>query len=171
MRLITGLLLCVAAVAQTVGPVAVELSLVASKSVYKTGEAIQFHLTFTAPQSGFTLNQTTTSPASPIDTLLVTPRQGAVRWLDDQNGGHPYSPDYALVQELVPGKAETIPLVLNAVYRFDSPGRYALQVITKRLLNQNAVTTNTVSFDIEQMDQVISSSPWALGKSRPVALG
>lgn len=162
MRLFAGLLICFAAVAQTGGPVAVQLSLVAPKTVYKTGEAIQLSLAFTAQQIGFTLNLTTTSPASPVDHLLVTSTHKAVRWLDDQNGGHPYSPDFEVIQELAPGKTETIPLVLNTVYRFDIPGRYALQVITKRLHNLPALTTNTVVFDIEPMEQAEETSRAAM---------
>src|SRR5579863_4749469 len=95
-----AVLLCLAAMAQETNPVAVELSLPGGRHVFKIGEAIRLQLSFTATASGLTLNMTTTEPASPVDTLIVSPMSGVFPWLDEQARGRRYFPDYATVTQL-----------------------------------------------------------------------
>lgn len=83
MGLIGGLFLSLTTV-QANSPVALKLSLSEDRHVYKAGERILLHLTFTASETGFFLNGTTTEPASPVDTLVVSPMTGVFPWLDDQ---------------------------------------------------------------------------------------
>ncbi len=65
-----GVLICSEASAQTGVPVRVQLSLTGSQSTYRIGEPIDLSLVFTATEPGFSLNTTTTDPASPVDTLV-----------------------------------------------------------------------------------------------------
>ena len=144
--------------AQSPSNVQVSLSLPDQKAVYKAGEPVLLRLTFSA-SLGTSLNITTTDPASPVDQLVVSPMTGVFPWLEDQDRGHPYSPDYAAMARVDPGKPQTVELPLNAVYRFDAPGHYSVYVVTRRIeagapgKPEQAVelTTNTVSFDIQPM--------------------
>jgi hypothetical protein len=86
-----AVLTCSVTSAQTGGPVRVDLSLAGGKTTYHIGEPIQLVLAFTATEPGFSLNGTTTQPASPIDTLFLSPMTGVFPWLDDQARGYPYS--------------------------------------------------------------------------------
>jgi hypothetical protein len=71
-----------------------------------------------------------------------------------------YSPDYYGLNELQPGLPFTIKLPLNAIYRFDEPGRYTVRVISSRVSKSEspdpkspgALTSNEVSFDTVPMD-------------------
>jgi hypothetical protein len=152
------LVLCVACLAQSHSNLQVSLSLSDEKAVYKVGEPILLRLTFSASVSA-SLNITTTDPASPVDRLVVSPTKGVCPWLEDQDHGHPYSPDYAAIARVDPGKSQIVELPLNAVYRFDAPGRYTVYVVTTRVQagtpekpeRPDALTTNSVSFDIPTM--------------------
>jgi hypothetical protein len=154
-----AVLACGVASAQRGGPVHVDLSLAGDKTTYRIGEPIQLVLAFTATEPGFSLNGTTTQPASPIDTLFLSPVTGVFPWLDDQARGHPYSPDYASMGSLEVDKPATVGLTLNAVYRFDAPGHYKAHVVTNRvssgdLLHSQALgslTSNEVEFDVQAM--------------------
>ena len=85
--------------------------------------------------------------------------KGVFPWLEDQDRGHPYMPDYAAMARIEPGRSQTVDLPLNAVYRFDAPGHYTVYVVTRRVQvgtpetpeRPDALTTNSVSFDIQTM--------------------
>lgn len=150
----------VTASGQTASPVRLELSLSAGKTTFRSGEPILLELAFTATEPGYSLNTTTTDPASPIDTLILSPTDGVFPWLDDQARGNRYSPDYAALVSLEANKPQIVTLPLNAVYRFDSPGHYAIHVVTNRVAggenlgSQHPVTalvSNEISFDVEPM--------------------
>ncbi len=151
---------CLPAFAQG-DPVAVTLSLDAHRTVYKIGEPILLHLTFTANKPGLSLNVTVTEPASPIDNLLVSPKTGIFPWRDDQARGHRYTPDYAVLAPLKSNEPQVLTLPLNSVYRFDMPGHYTVQVVTNRVLRGGIehsdrvgpLMTNSVTFDIEPMTE------------------
>ncbi|HEX7424047.1 MAG TPA: hypothetical protein VF311_09225 [Terriglobales bacterium] len=153
-------LLCVASVAVAQeGPVTARLALAEGKTSYHSGEPITLELVFNTTESGQNVNTTTTQLASPIDTILLSPVTGAFPWLADYSRGNRYSPDYAAIGDLKPGQPFTIPLPLNALYRFDQPGHYTVRVETWRvssggiLANTPAgkLTTNEVEFDVELM--------------------
>ena len=97
------LVLCIACLAQSPSNVQVNLSLAGEKTVYKIGEPILLRLAFSA-SVGTSLNMTTTDPASPVDRLVVSPMKGVFPWLEDQDRGHPYLPDYAAIARIEPGK-------------------------------------------------------------------
>ena len=107
------LVFCSALLAQVPSNVTVELSLDGERTVYKIGEPILLRLTFTA-NAATSLNVTTTEPASPVDALVLSPMEGVFPWLADQNGGHPYSPDYAALASIEPGKSQVVKRPLNA---------------------------------------------------------
>ena len=140
--------------------VRVQLSLKDGKSSYRIGEPIVMDLEFAADESGYCVNGITTEPASPIDQITITPSDGVFNWLADSSRGHPYVPDYAITSKLDPGGPQHIPLLLNAVYRFDKPGNYTVRVSTARLLNpenssqnKEPLTSNDVSFTVTPMDE------------------
>jgi hypothetical protein len=154
-----GVASCGVASAQNAGPVRVNLTLAEGKTTYRIGEPIVLELAFTASEPGYSLNSTTTSPASPVDTLFLSPTKDVFPWLDDQARGHRYGPDYASITSLEQNEPATVALSLNAVYRFDAPGHYKVHVVTNRvssgdLLHSQAVgplTSNEVEFEIAAM--------------------
>ena len=97
------------------------------------------------------VNITTTDPASPIDQLVLSPMTGVFPWLHDQDRGQPYSPDFAALAAIGPGKSQVVDLPLNAAYRFDAAGHYSIQVVTDRAQGATSLTTNSVSFDMVPM--------------------
>jgi hypothetical protein len=167
-----SLLLCLSAMAQGSDPVTVQLSLAGKSALegngarYQIGEPILLELAFTAVTPGFSLNTTTTEPASPIDAVVLAPTAGVFPWLEDQARGNRYVPDYAAMAALEVGKTVTVRLPLNAVYRFDKPGHYAVHVVTTRVaLGQArpaALTSNAVSFEVGPMSEPEESRRAAL---------
>ena len=149
--LMLGVLSCSAAPAQTGMPVRVELALAGGKTTYRVGEPVLLDLKFTATEPGFSLNITTTEPASPVDTLFLSPTTGLFPWLDDQARGNRYSPDYQAVIPLERDEPRTVSLPLNALYRFDAPGYYKVHVATNRVSGAAGLTSNEVTFHVEPM--------------------
>jgi hypothetical protein len=159
LMMMLGVLTCGVASAQPGGPVRVELSLAEGKTLYRIGEPIRVSLAFTASEAGFSLNRTTTEPASPIDTLVLSPTTGVFPWLDDQARGHRYGPDYGSITDLEVNKPATVGLTLNGVYRFDQPSHYKVHVVTNRVSSGDLqhpqlvgpLTSNEVEFDVVAM--------------------
>jgi hypothetical protein len=143
-------LLCSAASAQAAGPVKVELSLPAGKTTFLSGELIQLNLQFSATAPGYSLNTLDAEPGSPIDEVIFSPMTGVFPWVEDAARGKGYGPGAAAVLDLTQNAPVTIPVPLNAAYRFDRPGHYILHVVTSRVLGFT-LTSNDVSFDIEMM--------------------
>jgi hypothetical protein len=143
-------LFCGAASAQAAGPVHLELSVPRGKTTFQIGERIELILQFSVSAAGHFLDKTTTEPASPIDTIVVSPMTGVVPWLADQARGRPYVPDYSAMWPLMENKATILSLPLNAVYRFDAPGHYTIHVVTKRVTGLT-LTSNDISVDIGPM--------------------
>lgn len=143
--------------AQAPDPVAATLTIDGGRDHFQSGEPIVLDLTFTTTGPDYSINLTTTTPASPVDTLVVAPMTGIFPWLDDEARGHRYVPDYAVTGRLTVGEPVTVKLPLNAVYRFDQPGRYSVHVVTKRVYRDRAtgegipLTSNEVAFDVEMM--------------------
>jgi hypothetical protein len=153
------LLSACAALAQQNPDVQVQLSLANGKDSYRGGEPILLELTFTARVPGYLINEITTEPASPVDQVLLSKAKGVYPWLDDYSRESRYSPDYETSNELQPGQPVTIELPLNALYRFDEPGRYTVHVVTSRIASGDSnfrgslvLTSNDVGFDTVPMD-------------------
>lgn len=159
LTLICSLVLSGSVIAQTPASSGVQLSLAADKSSYRTGEPIILELEFIAGESGYRVNTTITEPPSPIDDLVLSPKTGVYSWVDDYARGNRYSPDYSVWSALEPGQPVTVKLTLNALYRFDQPGRYTVHVVSRRvsqgpirtLMSVGALTSNNVSFDVIPM--------------------
>jgi hypothetical protein len=159
LMMMLGVLSCGVASAPAGGPVRVELSLAEGKTVYRIGEPIRVNLSFAASEAGFSLNGTTTEPASPIDVFFLSPMTGVFPWLDDQARGHRYGPDYGSITTLATNKPVTLGLILNGVYRFDQPGHYKVHVVTNRVSSGDLqhsqplgpLTSNEVEFDVTAM--------------------
>jgi hypothetical protein len=159
LTLICSLVLSGSVIAQTPASSGVQLSLAADKSSYRIGEPIILELEFIAGAPGYSVNTTTTEPASPIDELVLSPKTGVYSWLDDYSRGNRYVPDYSFWSALEPGQPIKVKLTLNALYRFDQTGRYTVHVVTRRvsqgsinaLRPVSALTSNDVSFDVIPM--------------------
>src|SRR5262249_2997597 len=150
------------AIAQTAGAdVKVRLSLDGGKSVYRIGEPIRLILSFTSDADGYQLNTTTTKPASPVDELRVTPDEGVSHWLHEYPGKNRYARDYAIMREITATPA-IVQLTLNDWFRFDRPGKYSVQVKTRRVSRAENprnpapvinLLTNEVRFEMAPMTE------------------
>lgn len=109
--------------AQDAAPVRTTLALYGDKKVYKAGEPIRLVVSFTSEREGYQLNETTTKPASAVDSVTLSPDSGAYAWADQYTGGSGYFPDYSSTRP-VSTKPATVALTLNDWYRFDRAGRY-----------------------------------------------
>lgn len=146
--------------------VQLHLSIKDGKESFQTGEPIVLVLTFTAAVSGYEINDVITEPASPVDQILLSPTAGVYPLLDDYSREGRYSPDYYSLNELQPGLPFTIRLPLNAIYRFDEPGRYTVRVISSRVSKSEspdpkspgALMSNEVSFDTVPMDDAYEAA-------------
>jgi hypothetical protein len=139
-----------------------ELSLEGGKTQFRSGEPIVLQFSFTATGPGVSVDVTTTEPPSPIDTVVLTPKEGAFPWLDEQARGKRYSPDYVNTTTAEPNRPVTLTLTLNDLYRFDSPGHYTVSITTRRVRvgdgssngslpspgHLQELTSNDVSFDV-----------------------
>ena len=162
--------------------VQVTLTLKDGKTTYRAGEAIILDLSFAANEPGHAIESVMTEAPSAIDEIVISPKEGVSRWLDDASGRHQYTPDYGGPEPLSPGEPSHILLPINAVYRIDKPGSYSAYVITHRVLargsapneqihNDNTgVRTNQVRFEVEAMgeadEQVVVDK--LLGEIRPL---
>src|SRR6266849_3702906 len=157
--LICSLLFSWSAIAQSSGAAEVQLSLATNKSSYRTGEPMVLELEFTASESGYSVNTTTTELASPIDELVLSPKSGVYSWLDDYARGNRYWPDYSAMSALQPGQSVKLKLPLNALYRFDQPVHYTVHVVSRRVSSGSIqarrpvgpLTSNDVSFEVVPM--------------------
>jgi hypothetical protein len=144
----------------------VHLSIKDDKNTLQAGEPIVLVLAFTAAVPGYRIDEVTTEPASPVDQILLSPTAGVYQLLDDYSREGRYSPDYSTGNELQPGLPVTIKLPLNAIYRFDEPGRYTVRVITSRVSKLESpdpkspgpLTSNEVSFDTVPMDDAYEAA-------------
>jgi hypothetical protein len=158
--LILCFIACGSAGADNPSDVSLDLSFAGGISTFSPGDPIRLQLAFMAHSSGLSLNVTTTNPPSPVDTVVLTPLSGVFNWMEDRAGGHPYSPDYAALDKLEPGKPVTITLTLNDIYRFDTPGHYRVHVRSARLSGGMqdlgrvlpALTSNELAFEIKSED-------------------
>jgi hypothetical protein len=148
-----------AAAAQPGADVEVRLSLAGDRAVYRAGEPVRLVLSFKTAARGYSLNTTTTKPASPVDEVILSTDAGVTRWLDDYSAEYRYAPDYMAMAELSP-EPTRVELVLNDWVRFDRPGRYGVRVKTARVMRPDAsgdwgrlgpLLTNEVVFEVAPM--------------------
>jgi hypothetical protein len=145
------------------GVVQVTLTLKDGNTTYRAGEPIILDLSFAANEPGLTIESGTTEPPSPIDEIVISPKEGVSRWLDDAAGRHQYMPDAETPQQISPGEPSHILLPINSVYRIDKPGSYSAYVITHRVLSggsawtgqihsgTDGIRTNQVWFEVDAM--------------------
>jgi hypothetical protein len=145
--------------------VQVTLTLKDGKTTYRAGEPIILDLSFAENEPGHAIESGTTEPPSPIDEIVISPKEGVSRWLDDASGRHQYMPDAETSQQISPGEPSHILLPINSVYRIDKPGSYSAYVITHRVLSGGSspierahnttvgIRTNQVTFEVEPMSE------------------
>jgi hypothetical protein len=146
------LLLCVAAQAQNTA----ELALKGGQTHFYSGEPILLEVTTRTTQSDCSLVSDTRP--SPMDTVELSPDEGAFRWRQGNGDGS----DSSGWSKLEPSKPSTDTLVLNDLYRFDAAGTYTVRVKTRHLhcgelfkgkpleLSTNAVTFTVEPYPAEQ---------------------
>ena len=140
----------------------VKLLLADNKTTYRIGEPIKLIMEFTADREGYTADTIVDGWQITSDLISLSPRHGATPWLDEYFGGHRYSRDVFALSNLsqTPTRVE---LFLNSSLRFDKPGKYTVDITTRRVSARSssngsrppiALTTNSVKFEIEPMSEV-----------------
>src|SRR6267378_2645546 len=166
MRTITGLLFIVAVFATlslssrvfaqvTPAELHAKLLLADNKSTYRIGEPVKLIIEFTANREGYQVDTIPDGCEPTTDVISLSPQSGVTPWLNEYMGGHRYSRDVFTSQKLsqTPTRVE---LLLNDTIRFDGPGKYSVQVTTRRVSPRSssrefqppiALATNAVSFE------------------------
>ncbi|HBB98256.1 MAG TPA: hypothetical protein DC054_22970 [Blastocatellia bacterium] len=136
-----------------------KLTLADAKTTYRIGEPIVVILEFTADRDGYQADITADKSDTRVDEVYVSPESGVYHWRKESLGGG-YR-DYSSIAKLSTSPAR-VQFQLNDSLRFDKPGRYSVRFITHRVSpNRTAeyqpaipLTTNEISFDVEQMSAV-----------------
>ena len=112
---------------------------------------------FTADREGYVAEVLPDRNEQGADTVVISPEIGVTPWLDEMTGGQRYLRDVISTQNLsnVPQRVE---LILNDTLRFDIPGRYTVNVRTRRVTKNSKLysrplplTTNSITFEVEPM--------------------
>lgn len=138
-----------------------KLVLADGKSTYRIGEPIKLIIEFTADRDGYQVDTIPDGWQPTSDVISLSPQRGVTRWLDEYMAGHPYGRHVMSFQKLssTPIRVE---LLLNDSLRFDGPGKYSVQVTTRRVsplspLNEFrppiVLTTNPVNFEVQPMSE------------------
>jgi hypothetical protein len=135
------------------------LSLADNKSSFRIGEEIKLVIEFTADKEGYWADTIPDGWQQTADEVSVSPASGVTRWLDEFMGGQMIGRDVRTAQKLsnTPTCTE---LVLNDSIRFDRPGKYSIQITTRRVnpaqsgtdyVPPIALTTNQINFEVQPM--------------------
>ncbi len=144
----------------------VKLSLAEEKKVFKMDEPILLNLTFSADSGNYNLD-TVNNLGSFLDEVSISPRSGVFDWRGEYKRGAYFMNDVIVVNKLSE-KAINLPLFLNNYFRIDKPGKYTINIKTKRVStpdpnnkygrNQFVITTNPVSFEVIPMSKAEESA-------------
>lgn len=136
------------------------LWLAENKSSFRIGDEIKLVFDFTADKEGYWADTIPDGWQQTADEITVSPASGVTRWLDEFMGGQMSGRDVMTNQKLsnTPTRTE---LILNDSLRFDRPGKYSIQITTRRVHAVQsgqaysppiALTTNQVSFEVQPMN-------------------
>ncbi|MGI8668738.1 MAG: HEAT repeat domain-containing protein [Aridibacter sp.] len=144
----------------------VKLSLAEDKKVFKMDEPILLNLAFSAKDGNYNLD-TINDLGSYLDEVTISPANGVFDWRGEYKRGAYFMNDVIQVNKLSE-KAINVPLFLNNYFRIDKPGKYTVNVKTKRVStpdpnnkygrNQFVITTNPVSFEVIPMSKAEESA-------------
>lgn len=149
--------------AQTSAPsdVQAKLSLAENKTVYRIGEPIKLVMEFTADREGYIVEYTPDGKEGVSDKLVISPDAGFVNWLDELNENRGFG-RCVLMTDKVSRTPKRVEIISNDKVRFDSPGRYSVSVITRRVTQTSAskpngelitLSTNAVTFEVQPMSE------------------
>jgi hypothetical protein len=142
-------------------PVQVKLLLADSKTIYRIGEPIKLILEFTADSDGYQVDTIPDKSEPTNDTISVSPDSGVSHWLDEYMGGRRHQRCVISFAKLSASPTR-LEFVLNNSLRFDRPGKYSVQVTTRRVSPTSqrpesypsiALTTNEVRFEVQTMSR------------------
>lgn len=143
--------------AQTPPGVNVNLSFAEKKTVYRIGEPIKVVMEFTADREGYTVELHPDDTEPGLDSLVISPDVGFRRWFEEFNENFMRCVISRAKLTTTPQRVE---ITLNDRLRFDSAGRYAVSVTTRRVLpdpiGQSSpfnVSTNSLKFEIVSMNE------------------
>lgn len=142
-----------------------KLVLADNRSTYRIGEAIKLIIEFTADCDGYQADTIRDGWQPTSDAISLSPMSGVTPWLDEYLDGHRYARDMSSFQKLstTPTRVE---LMLNDTLRFDRPGKYSVEVTTRRVSPMSKVnefiptvvlSTNAVTFEVLPMSETDES--------------
>ena len=138
-----------------------KLVLDGNKSTYRVGEPIKLIIEFTADGDGYQVDTIPDGWQPTTDVISVSPQAGVTHWLDEYMAGHRPARDVMSSQNLsrTPIRVE---VMLNDTLRFDKPGKYSVQVETRRVSKFSlsdpdrppfVLKTNPVKFEVQPMSE------------------
>jgi len=109
-------------------------------SEQRIGEPVKLIIEFTANREGYQVDTIPDGWEPTSDVISLSPQSGVTPWLDEYMGGHRHSRDVFTSQKLsqTPTRVE---LLLNDTIRFDGPGKYSVQVTTRRVSPRSSSRT------------------------------
>lgn len=143
----------------------VKLFLAENKTTYRIGEPIKLIIEFTADREGYQADTVPDDWQPTSDMISVSPTSGVTPWLNEYMGGRRYLRDVISYQKLskTPVRVE---LLLNDTLRFDTPGKYSVQVTTRRVSPVSpsgqfrppiVMVTNKVNVEVQPMNEADES--------------
>lgn len=153
----------IAATAQSAPPpgTTAELLLKDGKTTFRSGEPITLEIKLRTNESGCFL-VTDTNP-SPMDTVELTPIDGAHRWVKGDGRGSDAS-GWSQFEANVP---VTIEIVLNDLYRFDERKSYTVSVKTRHL--HCGTFTHAASIELEAGPVTFEVEPFGKSEEKELA--
>ena len=140
-----------------------QLSFAGGKTVYRIGEPIKLILSYTAVQPGYAVERYY-SPR--FDDVIISPKDGVYDWLYRLN--RLYSYDDVSMPEQLSESPVAVEITINDLVRFDKPGKYKIQVISKRVRNSKeepsfrsrpiALWSNEIELEVREMTEAEEKS-------------
>jgi hypothetical protein len=142
-------------------PVDVKLSLVGDKKVFRMGETIRLNLSYTTKKSGY---MAIMDRRTSIDKVVISPTTELFDVVKDYYFGDE-PPSDTTSMSAISDKTTTIEISLNDFFRFESPGKYTVYLITHRIIEKKnssepwrkgaviELNTNPVEFEIVPMSE------------------
>ena len=163
-RLIASLFLLASLItiagAQTPPGVNVKLSFAENKTVYRIGEPIKLVMEFTADREGYVVDVVPDNTPPDLDTVVISPDVGFTRWFEEFNDNFMRC---VISRDTLTATPKRVEITINDRLRFDSAGRYAVSVTTRRVsagsetLGQSSpafnLSTNSLKFEIVSMSE------------------
>lgn len=132
----------------------VKLSLAEKKTVYRIGEPVKLLLEFATSREGYSLDIIPDGTQPGLDTIVISPEAGVTNWINELADNRA-TPRHVFGNQTLTSSPKQFEIILNETLRFDTPGRYSVTIMTRRVTRgsreQLTLATNPVVIEIQPM--------------------